>query len=779
MRKGTLLFAGLVAAGLVAPAARPAPVHAAKRDLGFAETPGAPGEPQAPRGGESDGRGPHEAQLRGVAEAGAMRGGSERQLRSELPPKPGSPGSQRLPGVARAPADEDAPPAREETGAAARAEPVPVLPEVVVTATRGPRPLRDVPATVTVLPRAEIERSPTKTTDELLRIVPSFGLFRRTSSVVSDPTAQGLNLRGVGPSGVSRSLVLVDGVPANDPFGGWVYWRAIPRLGIGRIEVVPGGGSALYGSYALGGVIQVLSRPITPGTFDANAEVGSRDTAILAARATDRWGPVGAAVEGAFFKTDGYPVVADYARGAIDRAAPSDHFTVNGRVEAAATQDLSLFASGGYFNEDQNGGTQFTTAEVRVGYYSAGGQLAAGKVGAFDLAVFGHEETFEQDRARIIGARASEALAASQDVPINDQGVALVWTSHPLSFLGTHLLTAGTDLRRIEAETREDLFTGPVARRVAGGTQRLAGVFVQEVYEPSRAVELLGAVRFDYWENIDASRFERAAGGTETLTEFPDRNDRQVSPKVGIRVRPINWLTLRASAYEAFRAPTLNELFRPFQVGIIRTEANENLGSETLRGAEAGFEVVTPVGLTARLTGFWNELDDPITNVTLATPLPNGAQRQRQNLGEARIRGVEVEAGWRLARVWFATAAYTFVDAEVTRAPGQPQLVGKQLAQDPKHRANVSLTFDDPRLVTATVQVRYVGSQFEDDLNASPMGGYVVVDLSASRQLRRNVDLFVAAENLLDKQYLVGRAGVDTIGQPLFIHGGVRVRFGG
>jgi outer membrane receptor protein involved in Fe transport len=647
-----------------------------------------------------------------------------------------------------------------------------------------------VPATVTVLPRAEIERSPTKTTDELLRIVPSFGLFRRTSSVVSDPTAQGLNLRGVGPSGVSRSLVLVDGIPANDPFGGWVYWRAIPRLGIRQVEVVPGGGSAQYGTYALGGVIQVLTRPITPDTFDANAEVGSRDTAILAARAADRWGPVGAVVEGEFFNTDGYPVVADYARGAVDRAAPSDHFTVNGRVEVVATPALSLFASGGYFNEDQNGGTQFTTAEVRVGYYAAGGRLAAGAVGAFDLTVFGHEQTFEQARARIFNNRNSEALFATQDVPTNDQGLALLWTSRPLPFLGTHVLTAGTDLRRIEGDVREDLFPSPltaidVVRRDAGGTQRLAGVFLQEVYEPSRAVEFLGAVRFDYWENIDASRFLRFGDGTISTTQFNDRSDHQVSPKVGVRVRPINWLTLRASAYQAFRAPTLNELYRPFQVGTgPRTAANENLGPETLRGAEAGFEVVTPVGLTTRVTGFWNELDDPITNVTLATPLPpDGSTRQRQNLGEARVQGFEVEAGWRLARVWFATAAYTFVDSEVTRAPAQPQLVGKQLAQDPKHRANVSLSFDDPRLVTATVQVRYVGSQFEDDQNTRRMGGFVVVDLSASRRLRRNVDVFVAAENLFDKQYLVGRGlgptGVDTIGQPLFIHGGVRVRFGG
>ena len=232
-------------------------------------------------------------------------------------------------GSAARPEEASRPPGE---GAATEAEPpgstTPVPSEddeegVVVTATRTPRPLRDVPAAVTVLPRAEIERSPGKTTDEVLRLVPSFALFRRTSSVVSDPTAQGANLRGVGPSGVSRSLVLVDGVPANDPFGGWVYWRAIPRIGVGSVEVVPGGGSALYGDFALGGVTQVLSRPVSALDVEAFADRGSFDTSTLGLRASDRRGPIGAAVEAELFRSGGYEVVAPADRGPVDGPAPS------------------------------------------------------------------------------------------------------------------------------------------------------------------------------------------------------------------------------------------------------------------------------------------------------------------------------------------------------------------------------------------------------------------------------------------------------------------------
>src|SRR5256886_8237497 len=115
--------------------------------------------------------------------------------------------------------------------------------EIVVTATRSPRPIRDVAAAMIVVPRVELERSPAKTLDELLPIVPSLGLFRRSSRLAADPRSQGVTLRGVGPSGVSRSLVLVDGIPANDPFGGWVYWRAVPRPGLERLGGGSGGGA--------------------------------------------------------------------------------------------------------------------------------------------------------------------------------------------------------------------------------------------------------------------------------------------------------------------------------------------------------------------------------------------------------------------------------------------------------------------------------------------------------------------------------------------------------
>jgi outer membrane receptor protein involved in Fe transport len=652
----------------------------------------------------------------------------------------------------------------------------------VVTATRLPRPVRDVPATVIVLPRSEIDRSPSLTQDSLLRTVPSAATFRRTASLVSDPTAQGLNLRGLAPSGVSRSLVLVDGIPANDPFGGWVYWRSLPRLGIDRIEVVPSGGSALYGSAALGGVVQIFSRPITERlSLEGDVAYGLLGTGQLAARAAHRWGRVGASVETELLTTGGHPVVAPAQRGAIDQEAPSNHASLNGRVEVEASPSLRLGTRVGLFRTNQNGGTVFTTARAESALLGLDARLTTESAGSFELQLFGRVQQFEQRRARVASDRSSEVLSAIQDVPADEEGGSLVWTAPAWELGGTHVLAAGLDVRRVVGTSDEQLFPATpsppaTASRSTGGGQHFGGLFLQDLYTVTPDVELMAALRWDVWRNVDGTRRIERAGGEVDTVSFADRSEQQLSPRLGVRLRPWEWLTVRASGYRAFRAPTLNELYRPFQVGTVLTAANEALRAERLVGGEAGLEFSALRGVTARVTGFWNELEEPIINATLEAPLPDGSQRQRQNLGRARVRGVEVGTDWRVSRRWTALLAYTFVDSEVRAAPGNVELVGKQLAQDPAHRGTAIVTFHDSELFTATLQLRVTGPQFEDDLNERGMGGYAVVDAFISRRLVGGLQIFAAAENVFDRQYLVGRAGVDTIGQPLMLRVGLRLR---
>jgi iron complex outermembrane recepter protein len=649
----------------------------------------------------------------------------------------------------------------------------------VATAARLARPIREEPASVTVIRREEIALNPTLTTDNLLRSLPSALTFRRSTSLVADPSSQGLNLRGVGPSGVARTLLLVDGVPANDPFSGSLYFRSLPRLGIERIEVVPSGSSALYGSAALAGVVQLVSRATTT-SYEGEASYGSFHTVHGAVRASQDFGMVGAALEAELLRSDGYIVVAPEQRGPIDDPADSLHGTVNARVDGQAGSRVRLAANLRLFRERQNGGTRYTTAGVDFALLGLSGQVALQGGHELELSLFGRVQRFQHERARIAPERVSEALSARQNVPADDQGGSLLLRSRELSWGGRHRLLVGLDTRRVHGTSRERIYAAMVTptslrSRNAGGEQLSAGLFAQESYAPTRSVQLDAALRFDVWHNRDGTRELTRESGERERTRFAERTESAVSPRLGLLVRPHEVIALRASGYRAFRAPTLNELYRPFQVGTVLTAANAALGPELLTGFEGGLELTPFDTLVVRAVGFYNHLDRPITNVTLAQPLPDGAQRERRNLGSAVVRGAESAIELRIARRFTSVVGYTFARSEVREAGNMRELLGKELPQAPRHRASLLLAFDDPRLFSAALQLRVLGRQFEDDQNTLPMKPYPVIDVSASRLLFWRIALFVAVENLLNQSYLVGRAGVDTIGQPLFARVGLRV----
>ncbi|MBV8362331.1 MAG: TonB-dependent receptor plug domain-containing protein [Deltaproteobacteria bacterium] len=189
---------------------------------------------------------------------------------------------------------------------------------------------------LTIFTQQDVEQSPALVLDDALRQIAGFNTFRRSSSIVTapadDPEAQGVTLRGVGPGGASRALVLLDGVPVNDAFGGWIYWDEIPLNSIDRVEVVEGGGSDLWGNEAEGGVIDIISkRPLANG-LSLQTSYGNHNTTQDALSADYSYGPFRISLEGDFFNTNGWNIVQEGFRGPLDHNSSSIHELFAGRV---------------------------------------------------------------------------------------------------------------------------------------------------------------------------------------------------------------------------------------------------------------------------------------------------------------------------------------------------------------------------------------------------------------------------------------------------------------
>ena len=666
-------------------------------------------------------------------------------------------------------------------GAAQAPDDVTRLEPVVVTVTRMEQKAGDAPASVTVLTRDDIEHSASQTVDDLLRQVPGFSLFRRASSLVTHPTTQGLSLRGIGPSGTSRALVLVDGVPVNDPFGGWVYWARMPMLGIDQIEVVRGGGSSVWGNYALGGVVQVISRRPTERAAFFDASYGNHETMNFDLLLHDVEGPFRIALEGNYFDTGGYDVVKKSRRGSIDIEADSTHSTFNGRVELVATPEASLFISGSYFYEARNNGTPLQINHTSTGSGAIGGRLGTLDEGEWRAAVFADTQEFRSTFSTQAADRNSETLALDQRVPTTSAGGSLLWSRR----FGTNLLSAGGDARWVQGETDERVYNAGafVRTRDAGGQQFIGGMFLQDVYTPIPALELVGGARGDYWYSYDGTRHDTPPPAGIPAAQSYDALERIIpSGRVAALYHATATTDLRASAYESFRVPTLNEQYRVFRVRSDVTVANPTLRPEQLVGGELGVQQRWGP-LEGRVTAYWNDIHDLVENVTLTTRLPDCPAgttcRQRQNIDLARVRGFETELELRPHRDWRFLVSYLFVDARVVSAPQQPGLDGKRLAQVPENTVTAIVRFSRPSWFDATLTGRYVGQQYEDDLNTLSLGGYFTMDAMISRAITKNVELYAAAENLFDRVYTTGRTtdGVISIGEPFTVRGGVRLRF--
>lgn len=643
--------------------------------------------------------------------------------------------------------------------------PPPTLSDIVVTAARLPPAAADAAFSVVRLDQKALERS--SRLDEALRTVPAVSLFRRTSSLAANPTTQGLSLRAIAPSGAGRALVTLDGVPLNDPFGGWVIWSQVAPESLERVDIVRGAGAGSYGAGALTGTV-VLTERARGGVIDAS--VAQDGGARLAGSASTHAGPVGVTLSGLYETSDGYTPVRGAAVGAADMPLDLDSRSVALRVDAplGGVQDARLSLRAAAWQEDRGSGLAGARANASGHSLSATAARAPGDGYGWRLQAWRIESDLANSSVSVAADRSTTTPANDQfKTPATGSGANLALRRRVANWLGGRLeWEVGADARVNRGETRERYayVGGAFSReRRAGGETSVAGAYVDGSWTAGEWL-VAGGVRLDRWANSDGFRVERLiAGGAPTAdATFDNRSGKVSSGRLAARRRLGETMSARAALYSGFRPATLNELYRPFRVGNDQTTANADLKPERLSGVEVGL-ASEGMRTTWNATVFWNRIDDAIVNVTLSEGA-SGVIRQRQNAGRISAWGVELNGAAPLTPVLSLTGALSWTDAEVDGGTAAPQLTGLRPAQAPRWSATAGLEWRATKRLTLSMAARYESARFDDDLNSRMLDAALTADTRVEWNLNDRAVLWAAADNLFDAEVQTARTADDVAG---------------
>lgn len=646
--------------------------------------------------------------------------------------------------------------------------------EVVVTAARLPPAAGEAAFSVVRLDGRTLDRS--ARLDEALATVPAVSLFRRTTSLSANPTTQGISLRAIAPSGAGRTLVTLDGVPLNDPFGGWVLWSQLPTEALESLDIVRGAGAGPYGAGALTGVIQLRERE-RGGVVDAS--IAERGGARLAGAGGLDAGPLRLTGSALYETSDGYTPVRGAAAGAADTPLDLETKAAALRLDAPLGRaSLSLRASA--YDEERGSGLMGARSSASGHLLSAtAAQRPQDGDYGWRLQAWRRASDFANTSVAVAADRNATTPANDQyETPATGWGVNAALRRASRNVAGGRLeWELGADARFNEGETRERFrfMDGAFTRdRIAGGETAVAGLYGEASWRDDLWL-VAGGLRLDGWNNKNGRRLERdRADGAATLDETdPDRSGEVVSARLAARRFLGGGWAGRAAAYSGFRPATLNELHRPFRVGNDLTEANAALVPETLQGVEAGLAYEGPIAAFGA-TLFWNRIEDAIVNVTIGEGLgtfpragfvpAGGVLRQRQNAGTIEATGIELTARRSLPGGLSLDGAVSVTDARMDGGSAAPQLTGLRPAQAPIWSATAGLDWRAGDRLTLAAQARYESKRFEDDLNSRVLDVAVVVDARAEWRLTPAAMIWVAADNLFDEAVEVSETGTGVEG---------------
>lgn len=621
----------------------------------------------------------------------------------------------------------------------------------------------------TILEREAIVASPSGRLDDVLRGVAGFQQFRRSDSRSSNPSAQGVTLRAIGGNATSRALVLLDGVPIADPFFGYIPLSAVPPETLGEIRVTRGGGSGPFGAGALAGTIELESAtPDATGPLLASGAVNDRGETELSGVLTQRLGRGFAVASGRWDRGQGFfTTPADQRVPATARAA-FESWNAALRAVAPLTETVELQARVGAFRDAR-------TLRFEGANSTSEGEEASLRIvgrGAWQFDALAYVQT--RDFSNIV-------ISATRFTPTLNQrrtpstGIGGKFELRPPVLEG-HDIRIGADYRRADGELQEEAisaFTGAITeRRRAGGATSNLGLFVEDDWQIGPLL-LNGGLRADR-TSITGGFFTAVSANGQPVSSLvaPDRSDWALSWRAGAKVNATRRLDLRAAAYTGLRLPTLNELYRPFVVFPVTTQANAALENERLEGFEIGLDWQPVSALVLSVTAFDNEVENAIANVTIAPNL-----RRRENLPAITARGIEASVAARLGTISL-DGSLAWTDAKARGEGASLELDGNRPAQTPEFAATLTLGWQPVAGWNVAATLRHVSAQFEDDREIDSLPAATTIDAFVAAPLAGKLSLVARAENLTDEAIVTrNQGGSIDLGVPRTFWLGLRYGF--
>ncbi|SEO23821.1 Outer membrane cobalamin receptor protein [Rhodospirillales bacterium URHD0017] len=684
------------------------------------------------------------------------------------------------------------------------------LPPITVSAGRGSA-LDKLDVSTTLMNREQIQALPETGVDQIVNRIPGVWLPNIPTGQLH-PTAQPVNIRGFGTSTTINTLVMVDGVPINDPYFRTINWSAIPKNSVDRIEVIRGGGAtSLWGNMAMGGVINIVTREPSKTGASADVSYGSYNTA-------------NAEVTGSAIVNDNVKIGMSYNHGQSSgyNLTPAQYQNVN-LVPTASKADnvaasvfltpsdkLKVFAKA-YLNQTYEDGLVWTFAHNNWSTYRLllGGSYQIDEKSSVNASAWAAGGSFGTINVASGSYTLNNISATNQFVsqieasPSADQGGSIFYEA---SFGPLRDVKIGVDGRRTLITDYNSLYASAIANPttfVTNGEHRFQGVFGQGTWRFTGVpVDVTVGVRGDFWQALNASVLTQ---NSSTLNVVPNTSAASFDPRVGLKFYASDEVTLRGAIYRNFSAPGMNQMYRSFASGTSLTATNPNLQPMTNFGQEVGLDFEWK-GFTLSGTYFNNNLNNFIDFVTVCNTNPLCAApfiaaaglspafttiRQYQNVGNATFQGFELIATWQPFEQLKLIGSFTNTVAYLTSSTN-PALVrtGVQLGQVPNYMFTAGVEWRPIENLVLTASMKSFPQYWNDTGHTQLNDGATLIDLGLRWSPAKDVDVYGSIQNLTNVNYLasgytltsfegstVSATSIPQLGMPLTAVAGLRVRF--